>query len=100
MNVVVEPAAGIGSVREGDEDCEFGLGLRTDEIDDVLHRYTAPLRNSRPALNAVVLRDLLMLGHSLELGKGNLPRALHQAANLQLVVGKVTFLQTGVFGNI
>src|SRR5262249_28771750 len=45
VDVVVKPTARIGSVREGDEHGEPGLGFRTDDIQNILHRNPAPLRN-------------------------------------------------------
>ena len=87
MGVVVE--ALVGAVAERIEDDPLRLRLRLDQIDDRLHRDAAPLRDAGPALDAEVLRDLLVVGQRAQLREVELDGILDEAVDPQPVVGEV-----------
>src|SRR6185437_3693494 len=85
--------AGIGAFGERVEDGIARLARWPHDIENVTHRNAAPLGDPGPALDAEVLGYLLLLGHRLDLGIGELPRMLDQAADAQSVVNEAVLLE-------
>src|SRR6185437_1466455 len=69
------------------------LGRRPHDIKDEAHRDATPLGDTGPPLNAEMFGDLLLFGHRLDLGIGELPRILDQAIDAQAVVYKPVLLE-------
>src|SRR6185437_10755920 len=91
VNVVVDAA--IGAFGERVEDGIARLAGRSHDVEDLAHRSSAPLGDAGPALDAEMLGDLLLLGHRLDLGIGELPRMLDQATDAQSVVDEAVLLE-------
>ena len=88
QTVRVIVAAAVAAVSERVKHRVAGLGRRLDEIEDVAHWHAAPLGNARPALDAEMRRDLLLLGHHLQLGERQLDGVFDQAVDPQPVARK------------
>src|SRR6185437_7296104 len=91
VHVVVDAA--IGAFGERVKDGIARLARRPHDIQDAAHRNTAPLGDAGPALDAEMLGDLLLLGHRLDLGIGELLRMLDQATDAQSVVDEAVLLE-------
>ena len=75
----------------------LGLGLRADQVEDRLHRHATPLGDARPALNAEVLRDLLMIRQRTQLREREVDGVLDQPLDPKPATGEVIGEQGSVF---
>ena len=68
------------------EDDRLRIGSRPDQFHQFRQRQSAPRGNARPALDAVVQRDLGLLAQRPEVVQRQFDRVLHQAVYLEPVV--------------
>src|SRR5699024_256273 len=87
LGVVVDPA--VGPLRDGVEGHPFRLRLGPHQLDDLAHRHAAPLADRRPALDAVMLGDLLVVRQRPQFGQAQLHGVLHQTVDAEPVVAEV-----------
>ena len=79
VDVVI--ATAVGAVGQRIEHGIAGFGRRLHQVENVAHGNTTPFGDAGPALNAEMSRDLLLLGHGLEVVQGKLAGRFHQPAD-------------------
>jgi hypothetical protein len=79
VRVVVD--AGVRTVAEGVEDHPLGFRQGFDEVHQGSHRHAAPFGDARPALDAEVLCDLLVVLQHSQPGQAQFDGVLDQAVD-------------------
>ena len=73
-----------------------GLFGRAHQVEDVAHRHAAPLGDTGPALDAEVLRDLLVVWQRPQLLEAELYRILDEAVDAEAIAREMAVEQRAV----
>src|ERR1035437_2517744 len=84
LRVIVLPT--VQRVAVGIESHDFCFGSGFNDLDQSLERKSAPLRDSRPALDAMMHGEVFFLAECTKLLKRQFQRILHQTSNLQFEI--------------
>src|SRR6185312_7285948 len=87
VDVVIAPA--ISAVGQRIEYGVAGLRCWLHQVEDVAHGNATPFGDAGPALDAEMRRDLLLLGHRLEVSQGKLAGHLDETVDTEAVASKV-----------